>query len=303
MGASITGIGANVYDTLIQLPAFPEEDTKCYARRFVCSGGGPAATGLVAASKLGAKTSALAVLSTDAGGEFLRKDYEKYGVDTRLIEVREGESFSATVILNSQTGSRTCLLYRGTLPPLELREAHCQEIADAEILMVDGNELSAAIAGAKVAREAGTRVLYDAGGRYPGVEELLPWVDILIPSAEFALGFTGKTSLEEAAVWLYETYRPEIVVITNGSQGGLFYDGSLHTYAAFSVEVVDSNGAGDVFHGAFAFAVTRGYSWEEACRFSSAVSALKCTRLGARAGVPSLEEVLRFLETGEILQK
>lgn len=293
----ITGIGANVYDTLIKLPAFPTEDTKSYVDAVRQSGGGPAPTGLVAAAKLGASVSVMAVLSNDSAGKFLLADFERYHVDTGLIEFREGESFSATVLLNQATGSRTCLLNRGTLPKLELGKRDRFEIENAKVLMVDGNELTAAVTAAKIARAAGTKVLYDAGGRYEGIEELLKNTDILIPSAEFARGHSGKESLKEAAMDLFEKYHPTVIVITDGKEGGVLYDGqTLEAYPAFSVKVVDSNGAGDVFHGAFAFAVTRGFTWKQCCVFSSAVSALKCTKFGARAGVPTYSETIQFLK-------
>ena len=294
--AQITGIGANVFDTLVKVPSFPVEDTKSCVETVVASGGGPTGTGLVAAAKLGASCSVLAVLSTDAGGHFLMDDYQKFGVDTSLVEIRDGESFSAIVLLNSATGSRTCLLNRGTLPKLVLNDAQKAEIRGAQVLMVDGNEMDAAVAAAEIARECGTKVLYDAGGLYAGIERLLPLADILIPSAEYALGFTQKATLEDAARDLFARFHPEIVVITNGAEGGILFDGAqIRSYPAFKVEVADSNGAGDVFHGAFAFAVTQGWDYFKCCIFSSAVSALKCTKVGARSGVPFYTEVEDFL--------
>ncbi len=301
--ADITGIGANVYDTLIKLAEFPTEDTKVCVETVVTSGGGPTGTGLVAAAKLGASCSIVAVLSTDTGGQFLMSDYAKYGIKTDFVDVRDGESFSATVLLSSATGSRTCLLNRGTLPKLELNDAQIAEILGSKVFMVDGNELEATTRVAEMIRKnrkngnSVTKILYDAGGRYPGVEKLLPLVDILIPSAEFARGFTGKETLEEAVCELFAQFRPEIVVITDGARGGILFDGTeIRTYPAFPVTVIDSNGAGDVFHGAFAFAVTQGWDYYRCCVFSSAVSALKCTKIGARPGVPSYEETLAFLK-------
>ncbi len=297
----ITGIGANVYDTLVKIPSFPVEDTKSLVEAVVTSGGGPTGTGLVAAAKLGASASIIAVLSTDAGGKFLLNDYKKYGVNTDFVTIRDGESFSATVLLNSATGSRTCLLNRGTLPKLKLNDAQIAEITGSKVFMADGNEMEAAVQAAQLAYLSGTKVLYDAGGLYPNVERLLPFVNILIPSAEFARGFTKKEALEDAAQDLFERFHPEVTVITDGSNGGVLFDGQKVThYPAFSVKVADSNGAGDVFHGAFAFAVTRGWNYERCCVFSSAVSALKCTKVGARAGVPTLAEVENFLKNQNV---
>ena len=163
--------------------------------------------------------------------------------------------------------------------------------------MIDGNEMSAAVEACKIARENGTKVLYDAGGLYENIADLLALTDILIPSEEFAIGHTGEKTAEDAAKKLYETYKPEVVVVTQGKKGGIIFDGNeVKEYPAFLVEAVDSNGSGDVFHGAFAFAVSSGYNYYKACVFSSAVSALKCTKLGARKGVPSFDETINFLK-------
>lgn len=296
--SKIVGIGANVYDTLITLPTYPEEDTKMRASATKVSGGGPCATGLVAASKLGASTAFIGTVSDDTASGYLLKDFEGYGVSTEYIDVKNGyDAFSSYIWLCEDKTTRTCVFHKGNIPPLVLSEKQKEAIRNAQILMVDGNDMSAAIEGAKIANESGTKVLYDAGGLYEGVENLLPYSDILIPSEEFALGHTGAETAEEAAVVLFEKYNPEIVVITRGKEGGIIYDGKeAVSYPAFLVDAVDSNGSGDVFHGAFAFCVTMGYNYYKACVFSSAVSALKCTKLGARDGVPTFEETIEFLK-------
>ncbi len=296
--AKIVGIGANVFDTLYTVDTFPTEDTKMRAGAVKSSGGGPCATGLVAAAKLGAPCAFIGNLSDDNGAKFLKEDFEKYGVDTRYIKILPGyDTFCSCIWLAKENASRTCVFYRGNVPPTSIDEPMARAIADAEVLMVDGNDMAAAIAGAKLAKKSGTKVLYDAGGLYEGVENLLPYADLLIPSEEFALGHTGAKTAEEAAKLLFEKYNPEIVVITQGKNGGILYDGTqVQSYPAFVVDAVDTNGSGDVFHGAFAFCVTKGYNYLKACTFSSAVSALKCTKFGAREGVPTYEETIEFLK-------
>ena len=163
--------------------------------------------------------------------------------------------------------------------------------------MVDGNEMDAAVEAAKIARENGVKVLYDCGGLYDGVERLLALTDIMIPSEEFAIGHTGASSAEEAAKKLYEMYNPQIVVVTQGKKGGLLYQGNnIVSYPIYPAKVVDSNGSGDVFHGAFATAVVKGFDYENCCHFSSAVSAIKCTGVGARESVPDFETVKKYLK-------
>lgn len=296
--AKIVGIGACVMDTLVSVPRYPNEDTKMRADDTRLAGGGPVATGLVAAAKLGQECAYIGVLSDDNGGMFLKGDFEKYGVSNEYVTTEKGyRSFTSVIWLSEETTSRTCVFDRGNLPALKLTDAQKEGIKNAQLLMVDGNELEAAIEGAKYARENGVKVLYDAGGLYEGYERLLPHVDILIPSEEYSLGATGCETVEEAAKVLFDKYNPEIVVITCGKKGGVLYDGSkLIKYPAFTVKAVDSNGAGDVFHGAYAFAVTNGYDYEKCCIFSSAVSALKCTGVGARESVPNFSEVKEFLK-------
>ncbi|MBR4100234.1 MAG: hypothetical protein IKK55_04530 [Clostridia bacterium] len=296
--AKIVGIGANVFDTLYNIPTYPTEDTKMRATASKVAGGGPVATGLVAASKLGEDTAYIGVLSDDNGGKFLKEDFIKYGVNTDFIEIKSGyRSFASVLWLCADTATRTCVFDKGDLPPLVLDDAQKQAIRDAQLLMVDGNEMDAAVEAAKIARENGVKVLYDCGGLYEGVEKLLALTDIMIPSEEFSLGHTGCKTAQEAAKKLYETYSPEVVVITQGKKGGLLYDGNgIINYPIYPAKVVDSNGSGDVFHGAFAAAVAKGYDFLKCCHFSSAVSGLKCMGVGARESVPDFETTKNYLK-------
>ena len=295
----IVGIGACVMDTLITVPSYPKEDTKLRALSCKTAGGGPTATGIVAASKLGAGTGFIGVLAEDNGGHFLRDDFEKYGVNVDLVELSGGyRSFTSTIWLAQDKASRTCVFDKGNLPSLTLDEEKRAAIADAQILMIDGNEMDAAEEACLVANNSDTKVLYDCGGLYEGVERLLKHTDVMIPSEEFSLGHTGCDTVEKAAKKLYEIYHPQVVVITCGKEGGILYaGGDILKYPAFLVDAVDSNGSGDVFHGAFAAAMVKGFSYEDCCIFASAVSAIKCTGVGARESVPGEDEVYRFLES------
>ena len=295
--SKIVGIGACVFDTLYEIPTYPKEDTKMRAKGSKPAGGGPVATGLVAARKLGVDASYIGVLSDDNGGVYLKGDFEKYGVDTSLIEVKSGyRSFASVLWLSADSAARTCVFDKGNLPPLALNDAQKSAIANAEILMVDGNEMDAAVMAAEIARKSGTKVLYDCGGLYEGVERLLRLTDIMIPSEEFALAHTGAGDAESAARELYARYSPEVVVITQGKRGGILYDGEkITSYPIYPAKVVDSNGSGDVFHGAYAAALSMGYDFLTACHFSSAVSAIKCMGVGARESVPSFDTVKKYM--------
>ena len=296
--ARIVGIGACVFDTLYNIPSYPTEDTKMRASASKCAGGGPVATGLVAAQKLGGASAYIGVLSGDNGGVFLKNDFEKYGLDTSLIEVKDGyRSFASVLWLCADTKTRTCVFDKGDIPALVLNDEQKKAIAEADILMVDGNDLCAAVEGAKIAREYGTKVLYDCGGLYEGVEKLLALTDIMIPSEEFAMGHTGCDNASDAAKKLYETYSPDVVVVTQGKRGGILFDGEGVTeYPIYPAEVVDSNGSGDVFHGAYAAGLIKGFDFLKCCHFSSAVSAIKCMGVGARESVPDFDTVKNYMK-------
>lgn len=294
----VVGIGACVMDTLITVPEYPQEDTKLRAKGSKAAGGGPCATGLVAASKLGVTAGYIGVLSDDNGGNFLKEDFKKYNVDTENVVVESGyRSFTSVIWLSEKSASRTCVFDKGNLPKLSLNEKQKEAVKNAQILMIDGNEIGGAEEASIIANNSDTKVLYDCGGLYQGVERLLKLTDIMIPSEEFALNHTGCDNVTDAAKKLMATYKPEVVVITCGKEGGVYFDGTeLFKYPAFKVDAVDTNGSGDVFHGAFAAGIIHGYSYKQCCYFASATSAIKCTGIGARESVPSKERVLGFLK-------
>ncbi len=295
--SKVVGIGACVLDTLITIPNFPPEDTKLRATSTKLVGGGPTATGVVAVSKLGIESEFIGVLSEDSSGSYLKGDFEKYGVKTENIDfLPDYRAFTSCIWLNAEKGTRTCVFDKGNLPALTLNEKKIEAIKNAEVLMVDGNEIAAAIEAAKIAKANGTKVLYDCGGLYDGVADLLALTDIMIPSEEFAMGHTGEKDAASAAKKLYELYHPDYVVVTRGKEGGLLFDGNTVTeYPIYPADVVDSNGSGDVFHGAFASAVVRGFSPIKCCHFSSCVSALKCMGVGARESVPDFDTAIDYL--------
>ena len=295
--SEIIGIGAAVYDTLMVVDSYPAEDTKLQGLETKVQGGGPCATALVAARKLGVSASYMGTIGKDPFGDFLVSDLAHWDVDTSHVRrTGDGVSFHSVVLLNRTNGTRTCVWNKGTVEPPEEGDVDLDALAHAKVLHLDGHMMRAALFAAEHARACGVKVSYDADGMYPDVEKLLPYVDYLIPSERFALRFTGADTPEQAAQKLYETYRPEVVVVTQGAEGGILLDEKgLRRYACYPVAVVDSNGCGDTFHGAFAAGKIRGMDNDAACRYASAAAAIKCTRLGARYAMANDAECREFL--------
>lgn len=240
----------------------------------------------------------MGTIGDDPFGRFMLEDLERWGVSTEYVRRVPGcVSFHAVVLLNQANASRTCVWSKGTVPPPKESDLNWEALKHAKVLHLDGHMLNAAIAAAKKCREYGVKVSHDAGGAYPGVEKLMPYVDYLIPSEEFALKMSGEKTAEEAAQKLYMTYQPEVLVLTQGSRGGILLDekGMRH-YDCYKVDVKDSNGCGDTFHGAFVAAKIKGMTNDQACRYASAAAAIKCTRLGARYGMANDEECRTFLQ-------
>lgn len=296
--ADVVGIGAAVFDILMTADSYPREDTKLRAleTKFQC--GGPCATGLVAISKLGESACYIGTVGDDMYGSFVKSELDRYGVDTSRVKENHGLTFHSVVLLNVSNGSRTCVWNRGEASAPTPEDVDLELLKQAKYLHLDGNQLDCAIFAAKKARELGITVSMDAGGAYPNIEELLPLVDVLIPSEEFAVKVTGCATAKEAAAVLQKRYHPKILVITQGSKGGFICEnGKEVRYPVFPVKAIDTNGAGDTFHGAFVAARLKGMDVYQSCCFASATSALKCTRFGAQQGIPGYEEVLEFMKT------
>ena len=279
----VVGLGACVLDTLINCDKYPTEDTKQKAESVFLSGGGPVGNALVVMSKLGIQTEVIGGFGGDNAGKYLLEDFKKYGVGVENATVLQDKtSFASYIVLAEDRATRTCVFDRGTVPDMP-ENVRFSAIDNAGVLHLDGNYLQSAIEAAKCAKEKGVKVSLDAGGLYEGIEKLLPYVDILISSAEFARGIAGKEKIEATMYELNKKYAPEILVVTDGSNGGYYWqNGAVKHYESVKVNAVDTNGAGDTFHGAFIAAYCEGKTVEECCRFASVVAAYKCQHKGAR---------------------
>ena len=279
----VVGLGACVLDTLISCDTYPTEDKKQKAESILLAGGGPVGNALVVISKLGVQAEVIGGFGSDNAGEYILGDFRKYGVGVENATVLQGAtSFTSYIVLAKDNASRTCVFDRGTVTD-DPKNVQLSAIDGADVLHLDGNYLECAITAAKYAKQKGVKVSLDAGGLYAGIERLLPYVDILIPSAEFALGLTKETQIEAAMSALNEKYAPEILVVTDGSNGGYYWgNGRAVHYDSVKVKAVDTNGAGDTFHGAFVAAYCDGKTVAECCNFASKVAAYKCMHTGAR---------------------
>ncbi len=298
----LVGLGLATIDLVTLTPRLPDPDDVFAVEEIAVQGGGPVATALVAASRLGASTAYLGTIGGGRWGRETAAEFAAYGVDAshaRLVDAAAAVDQSLSVILvEASTGRRSILYHRGGLPDLAPDDVPVEVVQNARILHLDGVHLDAALHAARLARSAGVTVSFDggAGEKWPGIEELLPLVDVLVVAHQFAATYTGESDPAAAGPALLQQYAPREVVITDGERGAWYWDGRqpLHQ-PAFSVDVVDTTGAGDVFHGAYLFAHLQEWGAERRLAFAAATAALKCRRVGGRAGIPSGDQVEAFL--------
>ena len=292
------GLGFASNDHLAVLPFIPM-DTKVKMLRHDILGGGPAANSTAGAAALGMKAAFCGTVGDDADGRMILEDFAKQNVDTSMVKIRKGATSAIAYLwIEEKTGNRSCAWTREGLDELTADEIDPAAVAAAKILHLDGHNAGGAIAAAKVAREAGVLVNYDAGTHRDGMEELLPLADLLICSEEFILKLTGLSDAEEAVRRVYAKYRPIVCGATLGVRGSVCCDGKDFVRCpAFPVEkVVDTTGCGDLFHTGFAVRYLETQDLMECQRFGAAVSAIKCRGLSGRPpSAPTRAEVERFL--------
>ena len=292
----VVGVGYTALDYLAVVPHFPEENLKLEIEEFLIQGGGPAATAVVTARRLGLHAAFIGRIGDDDFGERMLSELEEERVDvSRVLVERGGRSQYAFIMVDRSSAARTILWTRGSLEPFAAEDVDCGFVSRARALLIDSLEPAAAAAAARAARDAGVPVVIDAGTLRDGVRELLPLCDYIVASELFA-GQISDGGDHVAALERIMDYGPRAAVVTLGERGcAALADEGFVEVPGFDVDAVDTTGAGDVFHGAFVFGLLEGWDVERICLFSNAVAALKCRRLGGRAGIPDIEETLDFL--------
>jgi len=294
----VIGLGACAVDFLGIVPSFPQPDTKNRMTEFIQQGGGPVATALVALARLGAKVSFVGKLGENELSRFVLDGFRKEGVDTSgVIREKDAGPYFAFIVVEKENGQRTIWWSDQMVRGLRKEELSGEFITSGKILHLDEYDLPSAIQAATWAKEAGVKVVLDAETpQRRELADLLKLVDFLVVPEEFALGFSRYESVEKAADFLLQT-GPLAVVITQGIKGS-FACTSDRSFRQdiFEVPVVDTTGCGDVFHGGFIYGLLKNWPLEITVEFATAVSALKCEKLGGRTGCPTFPKVKEFLQ-------
>lgn len=284
-------VGHACYDMVFSVSRHPQADEKIFAENLISSGGGPAANAAVTVSRLGLTAGFAGYLGEDLYGEMHLKEFEKENVDTHLI-VRGKSPTPLSTILVKPDGKRALINYKGATQSLPAEAINFSSVT-AKTILLDGHEPQLSLALVELVRNQKIPTVLDAGSFHEGTSKLLGRVDYLVASEKFACQFAEN--IQKALELLAE--QSPAVIITLGDKGLIWKCGSQSgRFPAFPVNTIDTTGAGDAFHGAFAAAVAIGMDWQDILAYSSAAGALCCTITGARQGLPYCQEHRKLVE-------
>lgn len=286
---SIVTVGLSNLDHVFGVERFPPNASRTPAQDYIEQGGGPAATAAVAAARLGGKVALCALHGDDRGAEVLEAELRSHGVATHLIRRVEGARTWVSAVLVTPEGERWIFPYRDPAL-LQARAWDPAGLDGADCVLTDVRHPVQTKPLLEEARRRGIPVVGDfSNGDH---WELAAYIDHLIVSEECAREVAG-TAVPADALPRLRQREDQVVGVTLGERGYAYLEGDRLTHLpALAVEVVDTTGAGDVFHGAYAFGIASGWPIRRCAQFSSAAAALSCTRMGGRAGIPGLDEVL-----------
>ena len=298
----LVGVGLNATDTVIPLATFPARGSKVEYATSTILPGGQVATTVVACQHWGLRTRYVGKLGDDLAATLHREAFSHAGpdtgVDTRIITVPGAPSAQSLILVDAE-GERTVLIRRDERLALHPADLDREWITNARALHVDGYDTEAAILASTWAREANIPVIADLDELYPNVETLLNNVDYLIVSRDFPTRLMDEPDLEQALRKMQRRYSCRLAAATLGENGVLAWDGKqlLHT-PAYCVPVVDTTGAGDIFHAGFIYSLLQGWPLDRQLEFACAAAALNCTAVGARGGIQTLDAIADLIATG-----
>ncbi|MFZ0303590.1 MAG: carbohydrate kinase family protein, partial [Terracidiphilus sp.] len=276
---------------------FPERGSKTEYTNASIMPGGQVATTVVACQTWGLRTRYVGKLGDDDASRLHKAAFDKAGVDARLIQVHGGMSPQSLIIVDAG-GERTVLCRRDEKLALMPGDLKREWVVNARALHLDGHDTAAATQAARWARKAGVPVVADLDETYPGVEDLIENIDYLIASRDFPCRLMDEPNLERALKRMQARYGSKLTAATLGQDGVLAWDGKRHLHcAAYCVPVVDTTGAGDIFHAGFIYGLLQEWPLERQLDFACAAAAMNCMAAGARGGIKPIAEIEEMMGT------
>jgi sulfofructose kinase len=294
----VVGVGLNATDTLIPVYQFPERGSKIEIHSSDILLGGQVASAMVACQQWGLRTRYVGKLGEDHAAALHRAEFARLGVETYIRTAPDCNSQQAFILVD-HAGERTVLWKRDSRLALLPEELDRDWVLTSRVLHLDGHDTAAAALAAQWARAAGISVVADLDDLYPGVETLLPNIDYLITSRDIPTRLTREPDLHLSLPQVFQRYSCKLTAATLGAEGVLAWDGKKFHYApAYQVEVVDTTGAGDIFHAGFIYGQLQGWPLQRQLEFACAAAALNCTVVGARGGIAPVKKIENLMTGG-----
>ena len=301
----IIGFGDPFLDLVVKLDKLPKTNTNCQINEYGFQGGGNVPTACVAAARLGLKTALIGCVGDDLFGKMGLADLQYNHVDTSRISIQKGKKSNFCICVSeSEVNGKEFISKPGDFS--QITEEEIDEEFFAATRMMHVALITPAVAKAcDIVHRAGGKISVDANYYRPYTYDYYDKIDIFIGSELYYDSFCQDKGLDPKQyaknMFLLKSFGPEIVIFTFGADGcrGVYED-KYFEMPALKVDVVDTTGAGDVFHGAFDYAYLQGWDVEKCALFSSAVSSIKCTRPGGRSGIPTKDVVTKYIDTGII---
>ena len=295
--ARIICLGLSALDLIWQVEKpFAGGSEKIRASEYATTGGGMAANAAVAVARLGGRPAFWGRAGDDPAGHEMREALSREGIDVNHFRLFPGGRSSVSGVIVDHRGERQIVNFRGRCPA-EADWLPLDQVAHSAAVLADPRWVEGAVALFSRARLSAIPSILDADMAERDVfEQLLPLTDHAIFSEPALKNFAGTAN--DAALKSITRFHCRVVAVTRGQDGVSFIaNGRLHHRPAFAIDAIDTTGAGDVFHGAYAFAIGGGLGVTEAMSFASAAAALKCTRAGGRAAIPVIDDCLAFMRT------
>ena len=256
---------------------------------------------MVCCAKLGLRVKYIGTCGDDERGRIQMDSLRASGINIDDVQVRENcPNQTAYILIDQSTGERTVLWRREDCLALLPDSITPAMITSARLLHIDGHDTPAVARAAQIARQHGIPVTIDIDTIYRGFDHVLQHVDYLVTSSEFPVQWTGQADPLKALATIQNEFHLPVAAMTLGSHGSLArVDGKFYYSPAYVVNCTDTTGAGDIFHGAFCYAVLAGLPIQQTLDLSNALAALNCTALGARGKLATLEEAHALMGRAE----
>jgi sulfofructose kinase len=288
-------VGHAVQDFVFTVPVLPDRGAKYRAARFESVGGGPAATAAVTVSRLGGRALLAARVGDDAAAAMIVAELEGLGVDCTHVRRCPGSASSVSAVIVDARGERMIVNHLDPSLPVDAAWLPSAGSVGARVVLADTRWPEGSLAALVAARDAGLPAVLDADRPVPADGALLRAASHVAFSSDALADLTGIGDTRRALAEIARGLQGWCCVTAGGDGVYSYVAGEIRQDRAFDVPVVDTLGAGDVWHGAFALALAEGLRETDAIRFASAAAALKVQRSGGRAGVPTRAELDDFL--------